>query len=543
MKLTATQRLLSQTANRLRLAAVAARAHRALLGLAAIFAIALIGSRLLGLLPLAWFRWESLLVVPVAAILAGIIFARRPAPDLVARIVDERSGSKELFLSATMMQDSAAEFAPVVREQAEQIAPTLRAANLVPFRFGPQVRNGMVALAILAAGTQWLPHLDLLKMEQGRQAATQQDKKLAETKKLTELRKEELKEKGGMLKEQVEQALTKLDKTLKDMKPELKADNAKKLNEQAQDVSDLWKKATADLPKLMENVERTAQQFGANEQAREMKEMIEKLKKGDASALNKALEETRKKLEELAKMPDGAERKKQMDQMAKELAKLSNQMKEQLGDKGANEALKRALEQMGMAKNQDAAKEALQAAADSLNLTKEELERMAENFKDANNLEDALKNLAKAKQLNQDGKLDGADAADAKTMADYEKLYKELMGDGEGNGDGQGQGQGNGQGKAGQNPGRGNGGTPGEDPNAVTKTKDEKTKTKMGAGKLLMQWKEEGVGETGAKAQDYQEAVKAVREGVTEAIRNERIPPGYHGAIQKYFDRLPDKAK
>jgi DNA repair exonuclease SbcCD ATPase subunit len=374
-------------------------------------------------------------------------------------------------------------------------------------------------------------------MEQGRQAATQQEKKLAETKKLTELRKEELKEKGGILKEQVEQALTKLDKTLKDMKPDLKADNAKKLNEQAQDVSDLWKKATADLPKLMENVERTAQQFGANEQAREMKEMLEKLKKGDASALNKALEETRKKLEELAKMPDGAERQKQMEQLAKELAKLSNQMKEQLGDKGANEALKRALEQMGMAKNKDAANEALQAAADSLNLTKEELERMAENFKDANNLEDALKNLAKAKQLNQDGKLDGADAANAKTMEDFAKLYQELMGDGEG------QGQGDGQGKAGQKPGRGNGGTPGEDPNAITKTKDEKSKTKMGAGKLLMQWKEEGVGETGAKAQEYQEAVKAVREGVAEAIRNERIPPGYHGAIQKYFDRLPDKTK
>ncbi len=541
MKLTATQRLLSQTANRLRLAAVGSWTHRTLLGLAALFAVALIGSRLLGVLPLAWFRWETLLVVPGVAILAGLIIARRPDPAVVARVVDERSGSKELFLSATMMQDSAAEFAPVVREQAEQIAPTLRASNLVPFRCGTQVRNGLVALAILAAGTQWLPRLDLLKMEQGRQAATQQEKKLAETKKLTEIRKEELKEKGGMLKEQVEQALSKLDKTLKDMKPELKADNAKKLNEQAQDVSDLWKKATADLPKLMENVERTAQQFGANEQAREMKEMLEKLKKGDASALNKALEEARKKLEEIAKMPDGAERQKKMEQMAKELAKLSNQMKEQLGDKGPNEALKRALEQMGMAKNKEAAQEALQAAADSLNLTKEELEQMAENFKDANNLEDALKNLAKAKQLNQDGKLDGAAAADAKTMADYEKLYKELMGDGEG--DGQGQGQGQGQGKAGPNPGRGNGGTPGEDPTAVTKTKDEKSKTKMGAGKLLMQWKEEGVGETGAKAQDYQEAVKAVREGVAEAIRNERIPPGYHGAIQKYFDRLPDKAK
>ena len=192
-----------------------------------------------------------------------------------------------------------------------------------------------------------------------------------------------------------------------------------------------------------------------------------------------------------------------------------------------------------MAKNKDAAKDALQAAADSLNLTKEELEKLAENFKDANNLEDALKNLAKAKQLNEDGKLDGAGAGDAKTMADYEKLYNDLIAQGQGQGDGQGQGQG----KAGKNPGLGNGGTVGEDPNALTKTKDEKSKTKMGAGKLLMQWKEEGVGETGQKVEDYQDAVRAVKEGVAEAIRNERIPPGYHGAIQKYFDRLPEKGK
>jgi uncharacterized protein CbrC (UPF0167 family) len=56
-----------------------------------------------------------------------------------------------------------------------------------------------------------------------------------------------------------------------------------------------------------------------------------------------------------------------------------------------------------------------------------------------------------------------------------------------------------------------------------------------------MEWKEEGVGETGRKAGDYTDAVRAVKQGVAEAIRNERIPPGYHGAIQKYFDNLPEK--
>jgi hypothetical protein len=34
-----------------------------------------------------------------------------------------------------------------------------------------------------------------------------------------------------------------------------------------------------------------------------------------------------------------------------------------------------------------------------------------------------------------------------------------------------------------------------------------------------------------------------VKQGVSEAIRNERVPPGYHGAIQKYFDNLPEKKR
>ena len=34
-----------------------------------------------------------------------------------------------------------------------------------------------------------------------------------------------------------------------------------------------------------------------------------------------------------------------------------------------------------------------------------------------------------------------------------------------------------------------------------------------------MEWKEEGVGETGSKAGDYNAAVQTVKQGVSEAIR------------------------
>ena len=49
------------------------------------------------------------------------------------------------------------------------------------------------------------------------------------------------------------------------------------------------------------------------------------------------------------------------------------------------------------------------------------------------------------------------------------------------------------------------------------------------------------MGPTGARTEDYREAVREVKQGVSEAIVAEQVPPGYHTAIQKYFDSLPEK--
>jgi HAMP domain-containing protein len=410
----------------------------------------------------------------------------------------------------------------------------------------PAARNAALALAALTAGVLWLPKLDPFRMDEKRKELAKQEARLAETKKITAIRREELKEKAGALNEQVEQALAQLGKTFKEAKPQERELNAKKLNEEAQDFSELWKKVAAQMPR--DALEQAAQQFGDSQQRQAMKELLDKLRKGDAEALKQAMEKLSKQMEQIARQPDGAEKKQQLEKLAKELGQMANQLREQLGDKALNEALARAAEQLGMAKDKGNSKDALDAANESLNLGKDEAQRLAEMFKDAQNLEDALKNLAAAKQLNQLGKLDGKDAqdADAQSQQDYQKLYDEAMrrlaeaGDGDGDGDGQGKGKG-GRGKAGPNPGIGNGGTLGEDDSTKSGFKKEKDKIQLGAGKLLMEWKEDGGGETGRKSGDYNEAIRTVRQGVAEAIRNERVPPGYHGAIQKYFDKLPEK--
>ena len=60
-------------------------------------------------------------------------------------------------------------------------------------------------------------------------------------------------------------------------------------------------------------------------------------------------------------------------------------------------------------------------------------------------------------------------------------------------------------------------------------------------GKMLLEWKTRDVGESGERADQFREAVRGVKQGVSEALQAEQVPPGYHDAIKKYFDTLPEK--
>ena len=119
---------------------------------------------------------------------------------------------------------------------------------------------------------------------------------------------------------------------------------------------------------------------------------------------------------------------------------------------------------------------------------------------------------------------------DCKGMGDYAALYAALC-----------------QKKNVIGPGMGPGGNPGaggkapEDDSLTSAFKTEKEQSKFAGGKTLLQWKTKEVGETGARAEDFREAIRDVKQRVSEAITTEQVPPGYHSAIQKYFDSLPEK--
>src|SRR4030095_10982558 len=83
----------------------------------------------------------------------------------------------------------------------------------------------------------------------------------------------------------------------------------------------------------------------------------------------------------------------------------------------------RAMEHLDMSRLSQMSKEALDAAQQSMSLSQEELEKLAQSMKDQQSLEDALKNLQMAKQLASDCKLDGGQCKGCNGQGDYAALY------------------------------------------------------------------------------------------------------------------------
>jgi hypothetical protein len=89
--------------------------------------------------------------------------------------------------------------------------------------------------------------------------------------------------------------------------------------------------------------------------------------------------------------------------------------------------------------------------------------------------------------------------------------------------------------------GRGEGNVAPENPDQKNDFKTEKSRSALLAGKLLMTLKTKEVGDKGEVKKEYAESIEKVKQGVGEAILQERVPPGYHDSIKKYFDNLGSK--
>jgi hypothetical protein len=88
-------------------------------------------------------------------------------------------------------------------------------------------------------------------------------------------------------------------------------------------------------------------------------------------------------------------------------------------------------------------------------------------------------------------------------------------------------------------PGVGNGAKRPENDATKSSFKSEKSTSALNDGKMLLEWKNKEVGASGERSEQFRDAVQGVKQGVSEALQAEQVPPGYHDAIKKYFDTLP----
>jgi hypothetical protein len=523
-----TEHLLQQTATRLWLAALGRHCHRVVLALATLSLALLLAARLLGLLTIGFIPIAAA-ALPVAALVLALALARRPSARETARVIDARVDGKELFLTAALIAEAPGEFQPIVVAQAEERAGQIKPANVAPWRWQRGTIQALAALALLIAALRWLPQLDPFKRVEREKKVAKQEEQLAESRKLTARRAEVLTAQAQQQSEQMQQALATLDKTFKEAKPQEREATIQQLAEEQKELGELWRKVNNQ--ELKSALDKAAQSFGRMD-AQKLAAWREQLKKGDVSGLKQELSEMREQLKQLAAQTDPAEKRAQHEQLAQRLNDLADALKQAISSPQLDEALSRALSQLDAAKLNQISKEAMEAAMDSLQLSEDELKQLAQSLKDGEALEEALKSLQMARQLAGLGKLDGEALKGAQGMADYEALFLEKM---------KQVGESGEPGGSGMGPGIGNGAKRPENDAAKTGFKPEKSSSALSNGKMLLEWKMKEVGESGARAEEFRDAVREVKQGVSEALQAEQVPPGYHDAIKRYFDTLPEK--
>lgn len=504
------------------------------LALGTVYAGLLLFSRLTGLIPDV-FSPESVLIVPALAAFVALVWPGRPTLEDAARAIDASVGGKDLFLTLTMLQRaSTMGYEPLVVRDAEKAAARVKADEATRFTWRRPGAIATATMVLLFLGTLFLPALDPFGKVADAKEEDQQRKLLEATKEQTALRRAQLKQKDveAETSEEVEQAVESLKKGLAQTKRGDRKANLERLSEHQEELGKMYRRLNAgDLKKLL-NDSRVEQKLGALHDQEMFRKWQKELQQGASEGLQERLDEVEEALERLTKTTDPVERSELQRKIQKQLKELADFSSSKAGSQAMTAALERAMEQLKAGKNEALSQEAMQALKESLELSREEMQLLAQSVRDMKNLEEALELISMSKQMNAQDQLDGEMFGGEMTLADYAEMYNEMMGMG---GDGEGDGEGTG------GRGMGEGGTVEEDDAAKTDFVDEKTKAAVQKGKILLSIKTKGLSDTGDIADaEYRRVAGELREELDAVLEQEQIPPGYVDGIKQYFDAIAD---
>lgn len=536
-------KLLTKVAQRMRVAAMGRSFYLAFLILCSAFAVTLLVVRLSGLAPgllaASQGTWLALGATPLLAALFALILHRRPTLPDAARLVDQTTGAKDLYLTLSLIDTSAGEYQPLVLRSAEARSANVHPDRVVPFTWQKRFWHAVWLPGLIAVGVWLIPQLDPFGKVAKAELFSKRHERLADAKKATQMRLDAVRKKIEEHDEHnaTDDAIDELKLAFNKMSPTKKEDNLKVLMAEQKDIGKLWRQLSAERLKDMMNESTSGdQQFGSNEDEK-LEKWQQELQQGNAGGVQKELQDIKQALQKLAQTKDPLQRSELMQQLKERLEDLDKLAQDKLHNEELSSALERAMQQLELSQQNDLSQEALESAMQSLELSENEVKDLQQAMQDLKELEQALKTIQQAKKVNDAEKLDGEKSGDFKTLADYEALYAKLMAEsGEGDGGGEEEGKGMGQ------RGFGKGGEAPEDDSVETGFKTEQSKSAVVAGKMLLSMQQKGEAEKGEVVRDYKTLLQTVKQGAMEALNTEQIPPGYHDNIKGYFDSL-EKAK
>jgi hypothetical protein len=535
-------KLLVGVIQRMRLAAVGRSFYIAFLILCSAFAITLLVARLTGLTPgfLAPTNatWLAMSALPVLAVLFALVLHRKPTLPDAARLVDQSTGAKDLYLTLSLLDTSAGEYQPLVLRSAEAKAAGVLPERVVPFAWHKRFWHAIWLPCLIAVAVVRFPQLDPFGKVAKASLINTRHERLAEAKHATEVRLAEVQRKIEEHDENnpTDDKIEELKLAFNKMQPTKKDENLKALMSEQKDIGKLWRQLSAErLKDLMSESTTGDQQFGSNNEEK-LEKWQQELQQGSAGGIQKEMQDLKQALQKLAQTKDPVKRAELMQQLKEGLGDLEKLAHDKLHNEELASALDRAMQQLELSEQNDLSQEALESAMQSLELSQAELKELEQAVKDLKELEQALKTIQQAKKVNEGEKLDGEKAGDCKTLADYESLYAKILAESGESGEEEKEGEGMGQ------RGFGKGGEAPEDDSVETGFKTEQSKSAVVAGKMLLSMQQKGEAEKGEVVRDYKALVQTVKQGAMEALNTEQIPPGYHDGIKGYFDAL-EKAK
>lgn len=534
-QMTKSNRLIERVQRRLALAVWGRALFQSFVCSAGLYLVVMLFSRFTGYLT-DWFTLESASVVALGTLILSVILFRKPDREQAARLIDRKQGTKDLFLTVIMLEQAVGNYKPLVAQDAERQAERIVPSRIVEFAWGKRLSWSCLATVILFVTLEFAPQFDPFGKVQAAEIEQEKADEFAKDKKATQARLAELKNKDNgendSESEEVKQAVENLKSDFRKMAPGKKQENAKTLAGHQKSLGGKWRKLAEENMKSLIMKADQSQKFGGMSKNEGMKKWSKELQEGSTQSLTKEMDELKDQLQRLMKEKDPVKREQLKNEIQKKMKEMESFAREQTSSKAMSAALKRAMKQMQMAQSKGISpEEAFKEAMQSMDLAKMELKEVTQSAKDLKKLEEALKVLQMAKKANDKSGLDGEACENCLSLEDYEELYAQMMGEMAGQGQGTG------------NEGQGGGGKVDEDDDVDTGFKTEKSKSAIIAGKVLLSFKSKGLSDSGEAKKEYNKLFTDLKQGMSEAIMQEQIPPGYHDGIKRYFNSLEKKSE